>query len=65
MVLKTQHLKPLNTCKKHFEAILLNLPQLSVKFRESIQSYNFFYVAMAIATVVYSQKVTKNGDQFQ
>ena len=38
---------------------------MSVKFKESRQWYDFFYVATAIATVVYSQKVTKNGDQFQ
>ena len=37
---------------------------MSVKFKESTQWYNIFYVATAIATYVYSQKVTKNGDQF-
>ena len=26
MFLKTQYLKPLNNCKKHFETILLSLP---------------------------------------
>ena len=25
-ILKKHHLKPLSTCKKHFEMILLNLP---------------------------------------
>ena len=38
---------------------------MSVKFKESTRWHNNFYVATAIATVVYSQKVTKNGDQFQ
>ena len=36
---------------------------MSVKCKESTQWY-FFYVATAIATFVYSQKVTKNGDHF-
>ena len=38
---------------------------MSVKFKESTQWYEFFYVAMAIVMVVYSQKVTTNVDQFQ
>ena len=63
--LKTSYLKPLNTCKKHFQTILLNFPLDSVKFKESTQWYNIFYIAKAIATVVYSQKVTTNRDQFQ
>ena len=61
--LKTSYLKPLNTCKKRFTTILLNL--LSVKFKESTRWYNLFYIVTAIATVVYSQKMTTNRDQFQ
>ena len=38
---------------------------MSVKFKESTQWYILFDVATAVATVVYSQKVTTNGDQFQ
>ena len=38
---------------------------MSVKFKESTQWYILFYVATAIAKVIYSQKVTTNGDQFQ
>ena len=37
---------------------------MSVKFKESTQWYNIFYVATAIATVVYSKKVTTNVYQF-
>ena len=44
--------------------ILLNLPLDKCKFKESTQWYSNFDVATAIATVVYSQKVTKNGDQY-
>ena len=38
---------------------------MSVKFKEGTQWCKRFYVATAIATVVYSQKVTTNVDQFQ
>ena len=38
---------------------------MSVKFNESTQCYDFFYVATAIVTVVYSQKVITDVDQFQ
>ena len=38
---------------------------MSVKFKESTQWYTLLYVATAIATVVYSQIVTTNVDQFQ
>ena len=37
---------------------------MSVKFKERTLWYNLFYVATAIATVVYSQKVSTNGDPF-
>ena len=37
---------------------------MSVKFKESTQWYNLFYMAKAIATVVYSQKMTTNRDSF-
>ena len=46
----------MKTCKKHFETMLL---------KESTQWDISFYLAMAIATVVYSQNVTTNMDQFQ
>ena len=35
---------------------------MSVKFKESTQWYSIFYIETAIATVVYSQKVTTNRD---
>ena len=38
---------------------------MSVKFKESTQWYKFFYVATAIATVVYSKNMTKNTDYFK
>jgi len=38
---------------------------MNVKFKESTQWYKFLYVATDIATVVYSQKVAINIDQFQ
>ena len=38
---------------------------MSAKFKESTQWYELFYVATAIATVVYSEKVNTNVDQFQ
>ena len=61
---KTQHLKSLNTCKKHFEMILLNLPPDECKVQgKCIEWYKLFYVATAIATIVYSLKVTINVDQ--
>ena len=66
MFLKTQYLEPLNTCKKHFKTILLNLPLDECKIqRNCTQWYILFDVATAIVTVVDSQKVTTNGDQFQ
>ena len=39
---KIQDLRPLNTCQKHFERILLIFLQMSVKFTESTQWYKFF-----------------------
>ena len=66
MFLKTQYLEPLNTCKKHFETILLNISLDECKIQGNCtQWYILFDVATAIATVVDSQKVTTNGDQFQ
>ena len=62
--LKISNLKPSNTCKKYFESILLNLPlHLSAKFKQTTEWYKFFfYVATAIATVVYRKNMTKNID---
>ena len=56
--LKTSYLKPLNTCKKHFQTILLNFPPDKCKIQGK-------YIATAIATVAYSEKVIIVGDQFQ
>ena len=44
--------------------ILLNLPLDECKIEGKYTLGYFFYVAMAIATVVFSQKVNTNGDQF-
>ena len=49
--LKIQYLRTLNTCQKHFEVIL--------EFKESTQWCKFFYVAAAIATVVYHKSETR------
>ena len=37
---------------------------MSVKFKESLQWYKFFYVATAIAKAVFHKNVTKNVDWF-
>ena len=62
MFLKTYYLKPLNTCKMHFETIFLNLSLDDCKIQGK---YTVVYIFFNVATVVYSQKVTTNGDQFQ
>ena len=58
---------PLNTCKKHFEMMLLNLPldDGKIQGKYTLMWYEFFYVTMAIVMVVYSQKLTTNVNQFQ
>ena len=48
-------LKPLKTCKKDFEMILLNL---------SLGIIQFVCLVTAMETAVYSQKVTTIIDQF-
>ena len=38
---------------------------MSVKSKESVEGYKFFfYVAKAISTTVYDNKVAKNKDKF-
>ena len=45
---------PLNTCKKHFEMILLNLPldECKIQGKCTLMWYEFFYVHVAMAIVM-------------
>ena len=58
-VFKNIILKALEHLQKAFSNHLSEFPS-----KESTQWYNLFYVATAIATVVYGQKVSTNKDQF-
>ena len=53
-----QDLRPLNTCQKHFEMILL------ISSRWVWQWYKFFYEATAMAKAVYHKNMTKNMAYF-
>ena len=60
---KIEDLRPLNTCQKHFQTILPNFPLDECEIWGNYTEVQIFYVAMAIATVVYYKTVTKNTDK--
>ena len=57
--------KALEHLQNHFETILLNLPLAECEIQGKYTVVHFFYIATTIATVAYSQNMTKNGDHFQ
>ena len=59
--LKIQDLRPLNTCQKHFEMLLLISSRWVWNLRKvHWQWYKFFYGATAIAKAVYHKNMTEN-----